>query len=347
MTAPIWLNLALIAFTAAAFGAGPALARPTLPFGVRIPARRIGDPAVARTRRRYNRGIVTTAVIAGLAVVLSPAVLDWTPRIEVVLTTLIAVCALLGSLAHHSVVTAKRDGDWYAGTKQAVAADTSLRTDPVRPQWILVAPAAALAVITTVVGMLAGAEAYATVFAQFLIVALVALLALAIPRARPEIDAGQPAGSATRYRDYLHGVLSLLLVSAGCANATLLVVSLQVWTLVETTVPITVVGYSPLVVAFAAWTVFSFRAGDAGHRLAPSSDVAETRYEQRDDDRHWRVAGMVYLNRNDPALLVHRRVGTYWTLNLGHPVSWVILIAVAVAGVLAGFGVVTLPSKGA
>ncbi|MEV7549322.1 DUF5808 domain-containing protein [Amycolatopsis sp. NPDC089917] len=341
MIGPVWLHLALIAFIAAAFGSGPALARPTLPFGVRIPAGRVGEPAIALARRRYNRG-VTAGAVAACAVVLS----GWTARIDLVIVGLGVLYAVLGSLAHRTVAAAKRDGDWYAGTRQAVATDTSLRSDPVRPQWILLTPSVLLATVTAVIGLANDTASFSTVFAQVLVVVLVSLLTFAISRARPEIDAARPSRSASRYREYLHGVLSLLLVSAGCVNATLLVVSLQLWEVIETTVPVTIVAYLPLLAASIAWLGFSLKSGDAGHRLSPADGEPETRYEQRDDDRHWYAAGMVYLNRDDPALLVHRRVGTYWTLNLGHPVSWLVLAAVAVVGVLAGFGFVALPSKG-
>jgi uncharacterized membrane protein len=67
---------------------------------------------------------------------------------------------------------------------------------------------------------------------------------------------------------------------------------------------------------------------------------------QRDDDRYWHLAGMVYLNRRDPAALVHRRVGMYWTLNLGHPVTWAILTVIVLAAVLTGLGVIDLPTRG-
>ncbi|UMP04617.1 DUF1648 domain-containing protein [Amycolatopsis sp. EV170708-02-1] len=337
----IWLHLALIAFTAAAFGSAPALARPTLPFGVRVPARRSGEAVILLARRRYNRGIGVGA-IAACVVVLS----GWLAP-EVVLLALTAAYSLLGGLAHRSIAAAKREEGWFSGTRQTVTADTSLRADPVRPQWILLTPAVALALATAATGWFTGAAGFSTVFAQALVTVLVSLMAVAISRARPEIDAARPSTSASRYREYLHGVLALVLISAGCVNATLLVLSLQLWGVVETTVPVTIVAYLPLAAAFIAWLGFTVRAGDAGHRLPRGGDEPETRYEQRDDDRHWYAAGMVYLNRNDPALLVHRRVGTYWTLNLGHPVTWVILAAVAVAGVLTGFGVVALPAKGA
>jgi uncharacterized membrane protein len=40
----------------------------------------------------------------------------------------------------------------------------------------------------------------------------------------------------------------------------------------------------------------------------------------RDDDTHWR-GGLLYVNRDDPQLLVPRRFGVGWTLNFAHPVA--------------------------
>jgi uncharacterized membrane protein len=59
------------------------------------------------------------------------------------------------------------------------------------------------------------------------------------------------------------------------------------------------------------------RAGQGGSQRTP-------RYVQRDDDRYW-LAGMFYLNRDDPSLFVEKRFGIGWTFNLGHPLSIVVL----------------------
>jgi uncharacterized membrane protein len=42
-------------------------------------------------------------------------------------------------------------------------------------------------------------------------------------------------------------------------------------------------------------------------------------------DCHWK-AGIFYINSNDPALMVEARFGIGYTLNLGRPLSWVILV---------------------
>jgi len=49
----------------------------------------------------------------------------------------------------------------------------------------------------------------------------------------------------------------------------------------------------------------------------------------RDDDHFWKL-GMIYINHDDPALLVNKRFGIGRTLNFGNPIAWVIALVVAV-----------------
>ncbi len=51
------------------------------------------------------------------------------------------------------------------------------------------------------------------------------------------------------------------------------------------------------------------------------------------EERHW-LAGALYLNRGDPALLVPQRLGPGLTVNLGRPLGWVLLLAPLAAAVL-------------
>ena len=62
----------------------------------------------------------------------------------------------------------------------------------------------------------------------------------------------------------------------------------------------------------------------------------------RDDDRFWK-AGLLYVNRDDPAIMVGARFGAGWTLNLGNPAARLIIAGIvamwallAVIGVAAG-----------
>ena len=56
----------------------------------------------------------------------------------------------------------------------------------------------------------------------------------------------------------------------------------------------------------------------------------------RDDDRFWK-AGLLYVNRDDPAIVVGSHFGAGWTLNLGKPAGWLIIAGnvAALAGLVA------------
>jgi uncharacterized membrane protein len=300
--------IAYVALITCAAGITPALTRPTLPFGVRVPSVRAADPAIVAVRRLHLRlvflagvlGAGVSLVVDGLAAVVAVGVVDMA----------------LYALAHHRVRTVKRREWWEAEHRHGVTVDITFRTDPVRVPWLWLLPAVAVLVVSIVLDRFVVEQAVVTVVTP--------LCVLVILRARPDLDAAQPAGSARRYRVYLRGVARLLMLVGAVVNLALL---LRSW-----------VGYVPLAVLLLGALVWEIRVGQAGHRL--SGDEEDSGVVQRDDDRYWHVAGMVYVNRRDPAVLVHRRVGMVWTLNLGHPVSWGIC---AVVVVLATTGV--LPSR--
>jgi uncharacterized membrane protein len=45
------------------------------------------------------------------------------------------------------------------------------------------------------------------------------------------------------------------------------------------------------------------------------------------NDNYWKM-GVFYVNSEDPALFVSKRTGIGWTLNFGHPMSWIIFIGI-------------------
>jgi uncharacterized membrane protein len=43
-------------------------------------------------------------------------------------------------------------------------------------------------------------------------------------------------------------------------------------------------------------------------------------------DGRW-ILGIFYFDRNDPAMFIEKRFGIGYTMNMGRPASWIILIA--------------------
>ncbi|MEV4800117.1 hypothetical protein AB0K18_08870 [Nonomuraea sp. NPDC049421] len=363
--------LSLVALLTAVAWAVPVLGRPTLPFGVRVPGSHAADPAVTAQRRRYTRSVLLLGGVAALLAPSAAVLLGTADVLQAVVVVLGAAQIGLFYAAHRAVTGAKRRGKWYEGARQATAADTTLRTDPERVPLRLLIPSVLLLLITAAVGStryaalpetlatLRGwgvdavtrvpttlATAFAPVLSQLALTLLTPLLVAALLRARPDLDAARPQGSARRYRVYLRGLSRLLLAGVACANLTLLLLALQLWETVPSGTLVTVLTWLPVAAVALAGLVFAVRVGEAGHRLPPlPGEEQESGYVQRDDDRHWHLAGMLYANRMDPAILVHQRVGGRWTLNLGNPVAWAIVAVIAVVALLSVLGVIDLPGS--
>ncbi|MEV4472026.1 hypothetical protein [Nonomuraea sp. NPDC049504] len=370
-------GLILIALVTSLMLALPALARPTLPFGVRVGIQRVGDPAITTARRFYARMTGLVAALAAVVSILGLLITGSAVAIGIATTVVIVVDLLLFYRAHRMVRAAKLAGRWAAERRQSVAVDTTFRTDPVRVPWSWGLPALSVLLLTAAIGWArygglpatlpsflgygtASAQrepttvlhAFQPVIHQIVVTVTVLATVLAALRARPDLDAARPRGSARRYRVYLRGIAVMSLLSAACLNLALFFAALQLWEIVTPAIAWQVAVYVPLILLLGGWLIWETKVGQAGHRLPalPGEELEDTGAGQRDDDRHWFLAGTVYVNRRDPALLVHARLGSSsWTLNLGHPIAWLLLGVLAVALIvfagLALAGVVDLPEK--
>lgn len=351
MTAASLAGAVMVAFAGLMLAVGPAVAKPTLPLGVRIPPAHAQDPAVAAVRRAYTaRAAVAGVAFSALAFTLGgllPGGPWWMLRL-VLLAELAADLAFL-RLGRREIIAVKQAGRWFAGRRQVVIADTGWRADPPRfpVRWLVPALAVIAVTVTlaalrypalparlaTVSGRLepkSPAIAVGVVAAQGYVTALWSGLLLLIYRARPDLDAADPAASAARYRAFLARAGKAMLALVAGIDLTLLIAGLRSWQLLP--VPraaSAVLMVAPFAAGLAALAVVLARSGQGGFRLAPGDAGAGASLADRDDDRFWK-AGLLYLNRDDPAVVVPARIGPGWTLNFGNRGAW-LLIAIMVA----------------
>ncbi len=75
--------------------------------------------------------------------------------------------------------------------------------------------------------------------------------------------------------------------------------------------------------------VLAFRGGQGGWRLrggaacGGAGGAGAPVGDRTPDERWW--GGLVYINRDDPALWVEKRFGIGWTLNFGNPWAWLVM----------------------
>jgi uncharacterized membrane protein len=339
----------------------PALTGPTLPFGVRTPPAHADAPVIAEQRRGYRWwvGSLGGAVLAAeLALSMaSPSRL----LVGCASVAVLAVSAVAYLRARRAILAVKRGEDWYAGLRQVVTVDTSLRTEPVRYPWLWAVPAVLVPALTAVLAAVeypsmpsrlpmhygtSGAAdrfadksigtAFTPVFIQLAFTGLLLLLTWLTIRSKAELDPAQPAASASRYRRFVVRTTGAVLLMGACVNLGILAAGWQTWHGDRSSSLALVL--APITVGLLIVVATALRTGRNGSRLAPrepAGDPADPRVVSPDDDRYWRAGGLLYVNRQDPSFLVAKRFGIGWTINFGNPRSlWLIVGLAAFIAVL-------------
>lgn len=83
----------------------------------------------------------------------------------------------------------------------------------------------------------------------------------------------------------------------------------------------------PGLIAVAATAILMW-LGQGGSRISPAQPTdpeSTTPVGDRTEDRFWRL-GIFYFNREDPSVMVEKRFGIGYTVNLARPVAWVIIL---------------------
>jgi uncharacterized membrane protein len=348
MILAIALSSALSLLVLALALAFPSMTGPTVPFGVRVPEQRTNDPTVARQTRLYRWRVLVGGILAAGICVASYAVTGETPMLPLTVLAILGVWYGCFFHANHEIRAAKAAGGWYEGLRQGIAVDTELRTDPPRFPWLWLAPALIIILATVVIGAFwypsmpaildmhytangvpnrqaakSVGTAFSLVFVQIGVTALLGGIAAGITlRGRSDLDPAHPKSSARWHRQYTAVAARTLLGLVAVIDLGMLGSSLLTWTG-------TVTRWAPLVV------VLPILAGAvvavvvlARHNRERDEGESDTGLTHRDDDGLWR-GGMFYVNREDHALMVPRRVGVGWTLNFGNPRAAMLLAGIA------------------
>ncbi|MFJ1889790.1 DUF1648 domain-containing protein [Streptomyces sp. NPDC088170] len=360
------LNFGILAVLGAVLYAAPSplLNPPAVPFGVRVPPEKARADAVEEQRGRY-RGAVLAA--AAVVTVVSSALGAALGTLAVGVAGSLLLCVLAAALwvrAHRGIARAKAEGGWYAQARQGAVMDTSLRTDPVRFPWGWAVPAFVVIAVSVVVGVIVYPglpdrialpersldgtvyrmyptnvwTAFGFVLGQLLLTLTMVVTVAGLLRARADLDVARPVAGAARYRRYLVVMARSMMGIAALMNLMLFGLSALMWSDTRSTALTLAVTFVPLVgvLALTGWLVL--RVGPSGSRLREDTGEQGTGLVPRDDDRFWRGAGTVYVNADDPAILVPKRVGIGWTVNFGNPRS--LVVAALVLAVAVGAAVV-------
>jgi uncharacterized membrane protein len=207
--------------------------------------------------------------------------------------------------------------------RQTIVTDTSWRTDPPRfpARWLITATVGALRYPDLPGRIAAGfggsghkvpksvISVFSVMAAQLYVSVLWTGLILIIYRSRPDIDAADPTASALRYRRFLTACSRALLTLIALVDLSLLLVALRDWQLIRLSGAGAVVPVLPFAAGVLLLAAVTLRAGQGGSRLNGNvRGLAPTAGADRDDDRFWK-GGLLYVNRDDPSIMVGSRTG--------------------------------------
>jgi uncharacterized membrane protein len=326
----------------------PAASRPTLQFGVRVPRERAGALVIRRERRAYYWRTAAIGVCCAVAAVAVQGHGSWWLSRIILLPELAAGLGCFW-VARRKIAAVKSADNWFAGLRQTIVADTTWRTDPpcFPARWLM--PALAVIAATVIVGALRypGLPAHIVtgsghrvpksvvsvllVAGQLWVTILWSGLMLIVYHSRPDIEAADPAASALRYRRFLAAMTRTLLAMAALADTTLLLIALPDWQVYRFSGTGRALPALPVAAGVLLLAAVTLRAGQGGSRLNGNvRGLALATGTDRDDDRLWK-AGLLYVNRDDPAVVVAARFGAGWTLNFGNRAAWLIIAGIAAA----------------
>jgi uncharacterized membrane protein len=353
--------LVLVVLLTAFLVAMPEIMPRGVPLGVAVPREHLGDDAVRGAVRRFRVAVLITGAISLVA---SIALALTAPIAGVIAPQLL--CLVLGTGAYlvtrRGIVDAKRREGWYDDVPVRLTAEV---TAPAHHRPPVLWPILGLVLLGVAAGI--GIAAYPhlpdpypvhftaggvvdrtaprsvlAVFGPLLIGAAVAvvlaIVAVIVSRSALRVATGDadPLPAAARRRGVLAALLAELSAAIGGGFA---VLSAVLW-LLPGSRPAVIVAIALLIVAIFG-SVIAATVRLAGISRAAASGPAR-RPESPDDDRHWK-GGILYVDRQDPALWVPKRFGVGWTLNLGHPagiaIGIVLLLVIAGAVVTAVLGI--------
>lgn len=341
------------------FSAIVSLQPPGLPLSVRVPQAHANDRVVKLAIRSFRWGLVVAwLVTAAVTVIL--AIVEQTPLavlIPVLLYAALTIVVLV--LARRLIARAKRDGQWFEGIPVRVSAQI---TQPERPHAPVIWPALAVIVLAgaTAVNValyptlpnripvhfdVSGApDAWAaksvwSVFGILIVGVAVVVLLNGLTLLATRYSARTQADDSAEQAMLRTRVQRRLLTSLLSELSFVIALGISALELAQRLLPgaksATAASAIGLVVLVMAVVISNVARARVQLRPANVRDARSPRPDAVDDDQHWK-AGLFYVNRDDPSLLVPRRFGLGWTLNFGRPggVVLTVVLLLAIAGIV-------------
>lgn len=338
--------------------ATPYLTRRTEQFGVTIPETEYNHSVVKKIRKKYTKQSSITSSFFLVIMVICLSFITSKESIGALIACSTIVIIFFPILfyyhSHKQMKRWQQEQQWYNDRKQErVIIQTMFRNEQVIQSntWFLLPLAITIGtVITTILlyndapsqipthfDFKGQADAYSDktvgILAMFpclqlILTAIFYGINLSIRNAKQQINATNPNKSLQQNLFFRRRWSSFIVGTSVSISLLFLIVQLSMLQLISGPI-LSIVIYVSTGIQLI-WAVYlSVKTGQGGSRMNVSNDE-DTPFLSRNEDEYWK-AGLFYINRNDASIIVEKRFGIGWTVNLGNPLSWIIV-----------FGLITL-----
>lgn len=336
----------------------PRLTRKEIYFGIRIPKNQLESERLKNIYKKY----VTNNIIVSIPYIIIVFALCYyfNAYFEILNVVLILVYLIISFfvyfIANKEVKKVKNELNWGKTKKSVVVIDTNFTKEKnksmlVSPWWFLIP--LFMIVINLYIGYrvyhnlpdivpthfdFAGEANGWTPKSYKLIIQMPAVQLFMtiimffsykiIGWSKQQISASDPKASKVRNKIFRYRWSAYMILMAIGINILFTVGNLSILQVIKMSAKTSmIVIFTITMLIIVSSIVMSVKTGQGGSKIkVESMDEENEKVQDRDDDKYWKLANSIYVNKDDPAIFVEKRFGIGWTMNFGNTKSIIITV---------------------
>lgn len=336
----------------------PRLTRKEIYFGIRIPKNQLESEKLKSIYKKYVRNnIVVSIPYIIIVFLLCYYFYAYFEVLNVVLVLAYLVISFsIYFIANKEVRRVKNELNWGKNKKSVVVIDTNFTKEKgkgmlVSPWWFLIP------LFIIVINLYIGYRVYDNLpdivpthfnfageangwtpksyklimqmpIAQIFTTVIMFFCYKIIGWSKQQINASNPQSSKERNRIFRYRWSAYMILMTIVINILFTIGNLSILQVIKMSAKTSmIIIFTITMLIIISSIVMSVKTGQGGSKIKVEGMYEENeKVQDRDDDKYWKLANSIYVNKDDPAIFVEKRFGIGWTMNFGNTKSIIITV---------------------